>query len=94
MCKSYDNVSPLSGLGAAVCGVFTSGFAGVLCERLLKNGSPVTMSIRNIQLGTPSCVMGIIALYLQDHEKVFVNGFFQGFTWWTWTVVVLHSCGT
>jgi UDP-sugar transporter A1/2/3 len=82
------------GLVAAICAVCTSGLAGVLCERLLKGGSrDVTMSTRNIQLGVPSCMLGIATLYIQDKEKVMSAGLFQGFTKWTWVVVVLHSIG-
>ena len=82
------------GMGAALGAVCTSGLAGVLCERLLKGGSgEVTMSIRNVQLGVPSSLFGLVALYLQDSEKVATGGFFQGFTYWTWMVVVLHSIG-
>lgn len=82
------------GIGAALGAVCTSGLAGVLCERLLKGGSgEVTMSIRNVQLGVPSSLFGLVALYLQDSEKVATGGFFQGFTYWTWMVVVLHSIG-
>jgi UDP-galactose transporter len=82
------------GLGAAICAVLTSGLAGVLCEYLLKAGARhVTMSIRNVQLGVPSCLLGLVALHFQENEKLVNGGFFQGFTSWTWTVIVLHSLG-
>ena len=82
------------GLGAAICAVLTSGLAGVLCEYLLKAGSRhVTMSIRNIQLGVPSCLLGLVAFHFQENEKLLSGGFFQGFTSWTWTVIVRHSLG-
>jgi solute carrier family 35 (UDP-sugar transporter), member A1/2/3 len=84
----------MPGIGAAVFAVLTSGLAGVLCEYLLKAGSrDVTMSIRNIQLGVPSCLLGLVALHFQENEKLVNGGFFQGFTSWTWTVIVLHSLG-
>ena len=82
------------GLGAAICAVLTSGLAGVLCEYLLKAGSGnVTMSIRNVQLGVPSCLLGLVALHFQENEALLSGGFFQGFTSWTWTVIFLHSLG-
>mmetsp|Transcript_23236 Transcript_23236/g.37321 ORF Transcript_23236/g.37321 Transcript_23236/m.37321 type:complete len:359 (-) Transcript_23236:386-1462(-) len=91
---SGTNVFNSVGLGAAICAVFTSGLAGVLCERQLKHGSSnVSMSIRNVQLGVPSCCLGLAALYLQNSEQIITGGFFQGFTYWTWTVVFLHSLG-
>merc|ERR1719409_1034686 len=51
------------------------------------------MSTRNIQLGAPSCMLGIATLYVQDKERVISGGFFQGCTNWTWVVVFLHSIG-
>jgi UDP-sugar transporter A1/2/3 len=102
MSQSNANLSQASrvnliGLGAATGGVFTSGLAGVLCERILKQrapGSPkVAMTVRNIQLGVPGLLFGFASVYLQDMDKVTSDGFFQGFTGWTWAVVVLHSLG-
>jgi hypothetical protein len=83
-----------SGLGAAISAVFTSGLAGVLCEYMLKAGSrDVSMSIRNVQLGVPSCLLGLVALHFQEEEELLSGSFLQGFTNWTWTVIVLHSLG-
>ena len=67
----------------------------MLCEHLLKGGSrDVTMSLRNVQLGVPSFALGLVALYLQDSEKLITtHGVLQGFTHWTWVVIVLHSIG-
>lgn len=92
-----DNVN-LIGVGAATCAVFTSGLAGVLCERALKkraesSSGHITMTVRNIQLGVPSLLLGLTSVYLQDMDTVSTDGFFRGFTGWTWTVVVLHSLG-
>ena len=87
-------IALVTGIGAALCAVSTSGLAGVLCELRLKGGSAhVTMSIRNIQLGLPSCLLGLLALLVQDSDEVFTWGVLQGFTRWTWTVVALHSIG-
>lgn len=106
VCVSQSNVNfsradgvNLIGVGSATIAVFTSGLAGVLCERVLKkprtegSSREVTMTVRNIQLGVPSLLLGLSSVYLQDNDTVARNGFFQGFTTWTWTVVVLHSLG-
>ena len=65
-----------------------------MCERLLKGGShDVTMSIRNVQLGVPSFLLGMAAMYLQNSKTLMEREIFQGYTHWTWAVDILHSFG-
>ena len=54
-----------------------SGLAGVLCEKFLKTGN-ASIAIRNVQLGVPSFVFGLVALYNHGKESVVAYGFFQG----------------
>merc|ERR1712216_369852 len=58
----------------------------------LRSGN-VAISIRNLQLGLPSFLIGISAGWTQSSRETSVERLFQGFTSWTWCAVVLHSCG-
>jgi len=86
------STSPTLGLICALTAVSTSGVAGVYCEKMLKSGSS-NMAIRNIQLGVPALILGLLAAYISDGEKLRKHGFFQGYTWLTWIVVCLGSLG-
>mmetsp|Transcript_29431 Transcript_29431/g.46139 ORF Transcript_29431/g.46139 Transcript_29431/m.46139 type:complete len:232 (-) Transcript_29431:476-1171(-) len=52
-----------------------SGFAGAFCEKMLKGGSSV--SIRNIQLGVPGLICGLLGSFLMDSQQIRDHGFFQ-----------------
>mmetsp|Transcript_32023 Transcript_32023/g.76049 ORF Transcript_32023/g.76049 Transcript_32023/m.76049 type:complete len:414 (-) Transcript_32023:83-1324(-) len=81
------------GLVCALLAQCTSGFAGVFCEKMLKGGGGASMVVRNIQLGVPALVFGLAGIMLKDYESITQYGFFQGYTNFTWAVIVLHSFG-
>eukprot|EP00802_Teleaulax_amphioxeia_P019832 Tamp_20085.p1 GENE.Tamp_20085~~Tamp_20085.p1 ORF type:complete len:400 (+),score=77.68 Tamp_20085:39-1202(+) len=83
--------SPALGLTCALMAICTSGFAGVFVEKMLKTTSN-NMSVRNIQLGVPALVLGLLGVLASDGSKL-EDGFFQGYTHLTWIVVCLHSGG-
>eukprot|EP00300_Choanocystis_sp_HF-7_P006952 c15001_g1_i2.p1 GENE.c15001_g1_i2~~c15001_g1_i2.p1 ORF type:complete len:371 (+),score=74.70 c15001_g1_i2:1-1113(+) len=70
--------SQVIGLTAVVMACVLSGFAAVYFERILK-GSPVSIWIRNIQLGAIGSVVAIIGAYTKDGETIAQNGFFGGY---------------
>jgi UDP-sugar transporter A1/2/3 len=81
------------GLVCALLAQCTSGFAGVFCEKMLKGGGGASMTVRNIQLGAPALVFGLAGVLLTDFQAVTEFGFFQGYTKFTWMVIMLHSFG-
>lgn len=87
------NIYPLFGLICALAAQFTSGFAGVFCEKMLKASGGGNMAIRNIQLGVPALFFGLGAVMLQDRQVVMEKGFFHGYHEFTWAVIGLHSFG-
>ncbi len=95
--KSHDNqtIGYLSVLGAC----FTSGFASVYFEWVLKKDENVTQTppqwydiwVKNFQLAvfaSLSASIGVVALTSSLSE-----GIFKGFTFLAWTVVVMQAMG-
>lgn len=68
---------------------FSSGFAGVYFEKLLK-GSNTGVWMRNIQLGFFGTIIGYISVYTYDYTPVTEKGFFQGYNSVVWTVIALQ----
>ncbi|KAJ1567396.1 hypothetical protein HK405_006114 [Cladochytrium tenue] len=83
----------LTGLSAVALACVSSGLAGVWFEKVLK-GSKGSLWVRNAQLSlfslVPALLVGVI---LVDGAKVAKLGFFQGYTVWTWAVIVLQAGG-
>lgn len=80
------------GLVAVLIACFSSGFAGVYFEKLLK-GSSTGVWMRNIQLGFFGTIIGYVSVYTYDYTKVTEKGFFQGYNNIVWTVICLQALG-
>jgi len=94
--KASENVAteqkPLVGLLAVITSCLMSGFAGVYFEKILK-GTKQSIWLRNFQLGLIGMISGYIAVRVNDGPKLEEKGFFVGFTWVVWVVVMLQSFG-
>lgn len=66
------------GLISVLCGCFTSGFAGVYFEMVLK-ASASSIWVRNIQLSIIGIVISAAACYLRDSAALSSRGFFAGY---------------
>jgi len=84
--------SQFVGLIAVLMACFSSGFAGVYFEKILK-GSSCSVWIRNIQLGFFGTIIGLFGVYTTDYSKVQEHGFFQGYNSVVWGVIVLQAIG-
>lgn len=80
------------GLCAVLFACFSSGFAGVYFEKLLK-GTSTSVWMRNIQLGFFSAIIGTFSVYTYDLKNVLKGGFFQGYNSIVWTVIILQAVG-
>ncbi|KAM4722877.1 UDP-N-acetylglucosamine transporter-like [Rhinophrynus dorsalis] len=80
------------GLMAVLIACFSSGFAGVYFEKILKE-TKHSVWIRNIQLGFFGGIFGLMGVFIYDGERVYKEGFFQGYNNLTWAVVVLQALG-
>uniref|UniRef100_A0A2K6TPV8 Major facilitator superfamily domain containing 14A n=1 Tax=Saimiri boliviensis boliviensis TaxID=39432 RepID=A0A2K6TPV8_SAIBB len=90
--KELSAGSQFVGLMAVLTACFSSGFAGVYFEKILKE-TKQSVWIRNIQLGFFGGIFGLMGVYIYDGELVSKNGFFQGYNQLTWIVVVLQPQG-
>ena len=85
--------SPLVGIAAVSVACLLSGLAGVWLERIVQGTMNVPIWLRNIQLGLLSLVIGAVQLYLVDGDKIAHFGFFQGYTFFTYSVVGQVAAG-
>eukprot|EP01064_Diplonema_japonicum_P016642 TRINITY_DN24641_c0_g1_i1.p1 TRINITY_DN24641_c0_g1~~TRINITY_DN24641_c0_g1_i1.p1 ORF type:complete len:550 (+),score=45.84 TRINITY_DN24641_c0_g1_i1:36-1685(+) len=80
-----------SGVAAVLLACFTSGFAGVYTEKLLKQ-TQTTLWVRNLQIGLWSVAAGFLGIFLTpDFTAVQMYGFFNGYTAVVWAVVLLQA---
>lgn len=71
--------NPAVGLAAVVTACFMSGFAGIYFEKVLK-GTPTSIWVRNVQMGSIGAVLAILAAYIKDGAAIASAGFFQGWS--------------
>ncbi|XP_064371916.1 UDP-N-acetylglucosamine transporter isoform X2 [Dromaius novaehollandiae] len=90
--KEHSAGSQFVGLMAVLIACFSSGFAGVYFEKILKE-TKQSVWIRNIQLGFFGSIFGLMGVYIYDGEQLSKNGFFQGYNKLTWIVVILQALG-
>lgn len=91
---SHDGVeqNQVIGLAAVIVACLMSGFAGVYFEKLLKN-TPQSVFVRNVQLGSIGAVFGLATVAVKDGAKVKEHGFFFGYDFAVWSVILLMSVG-
>uniref|UniRef100_A0A914VQC9 UDP-N-acetylglucosamine transporter n=1 Tax=Plectus sambesii TaxID=2011161 RepID=A0A914VQC9_9BILA len=80
------------GLVSVLAACFSSGFSGVYFEKILK-GSNTSLWMRNLQLAFFSIFGGFFMVYVYDSAAISENGFFQGYSFLIWIVVVLQAYG-
>lgn len=92
--KSGDD-DPLLGLICVLLACFSSGFAGVYLEKVLKKGRPVSLWMRNVQLAIFGILFGLFAVWAsaKDYDIVMTDGFFRGYNTVVWIVVLVQAAG-
>ncbi|CAD6194238.1 unnamed protein product [Caenorhabditis auriculariae] len=71
---------------------WTSAFAGVYFEKMLKDAS-ADVWIQNIRLSLLTLIFAALTMVVSDFTKIIDDGFFQGWTSIVWLVTVLNSVG-
>jgi len=92
LATSFTQTSNFKGLLFILMACFTSAFAGVYFEKLLKT-SKTSVWIRNIQLGLYGFVFGTIGSLYYDYDAIQKDGFFQGYNNLVWSVIALNAIG-
>jgi len=82
--------NPIIGLSAIIGACFTSAFAGVYLEKLMKE-SDVSVWMRNIQLAVVGTILSFVGTLATDMVKIREGGFFQGYDGLVWFVVVWNA---
>ncbi|CAB1118117.1 unnamed protein product [Ectocarpus sp. CCAP 1310/34] len=89
----------LIGFASAVMICVCSGLAGVFFELMIKTGGSnkegpaASLWMRNIQLGSFSLLLGVLAVVAKNREEVMARGFFSGYSPMVWLCISLHSLG-
>ncbi|KAI1362287.1 nucleotide-sugar transporter-domain-containing protein [Xylaria arbuscula] len=83
------------GLVAVLAVAALSGFTGVFFEKVLKDPHTTTsVWIRNIQLSFYSILPAFfIGVVFKDGEEIAKHGFFDGYNWVVWALIVLQAIG-
>ncbi|KIH56293.1 UDP-galactose transporter [Ancylostoma duodenale] len=87
-----DTSDSIVGLLAVLAACFSSGFAGVYFEKILKTTN-VSLWMRNLQLAFFSIFGGFLMCWLYDWQAIEKDGFLQGYNTIIWIVVALQAYG-
>ncbi|KAI1077274.1 nucleotide-sugar transporter [Whalleya microplaca] len=94
-----QNIAPVMnysiGLSAVLVTAAISGLTGVYFEKVLKDSeTSVSVWIRNIQLSFyslfPALIVGIM---FKDGQDIAKHGFFDGYNWVVWELIILQAFG-
>ncbi|KAI1129687.1 UDP-galactose transporter [Nemania abortiva] len=83
------------GLFAALSVAALSGLTGVYFEKVLKNPhTSASVWIRNIQLSFYSLIPAFfVGVVFKDGEEIAKHGFFDGYSWVVWALIILQALG-
>ncbi|KAI1819467.1 UDP-galactose transporter [Xylaria intraflava] len=83
------------GLSAALAVAALSSLTGVFFEKVLKDPqTSASIWIRNIQLSFYSIISAfLVGVLFKDGEEILKHGFFNGYSWIVWALIILQACG-
>ncbi|KAI6219325.1 UDP-galactose translocator [Aphelenchoides fujianensis] len=88
-----STMNPFIGFTAACTACTISGFAGVFFEKILKGSAPVSLWMRNVQMGMFSIPASFVGALLTDGAAIREHGFYFGFDRIVWLTVVWYGIG-
>lgn len=90
-----DLIAKYGGVMAATTQAALSGFSGVYTEWRLKGRGSFTLWENNFQLCFYSICFGVMSLMLstKDLDMITTQGFFHGYSIYTWSCIALNSWG-
>ncbi|KAJ3242232.1 hypothetical protein HDU81_006644, partial [Chytriomyces hyalinus] len=90
--SEITGLQSIIGLTAVAIACVLSGLAGVWFEKVLK-GSKASLWVRNTQLSFFSLIPAFLGVYFMDGAAIAENGFFQGYTAWTFGAISCQAIG-
>ena len=92
--SSDDNTSAerFLGLLMVLTACFSSGFAGIYFEKMLK-GEVAGVWVLNVQLGALGVIIGTCGMLYRSYDDVTTNGFFYGYTPAAYAAITLQAFG-
>ncbi|TPX78360.1 hypothetical protein CcCBS67573_g00413 [Chytriomyces confervae] len=90
--SEITGLQSIIGLTAVAIACVLSGLAGVWFEKVLK-GSKASLWVRNTQLSFFSLIPAFLGVYFMDGAAIADNGFFQGYTAWTFGAISCQAIG-
>lgn len=94
-----QNLAPVMnysiGLSAVIVAALVSGLTGVYFEKVLKDpASAASVWTRNIQLSFYSLFPALfVGIFFKDGEEIAKHGFFDGYNWVVWALILLQAFG-
>jgi len=95
----HDGGNQLIGLAAVISSCFTSGFAGVYFEKVLKSQKKTTATttkessvyMRNCQLAVYSIALALLNMFATDYPVIAKHGVFAGYDAIVWLVIFCQA---
>ncbi|PAV56313.1 hypothetical protein WR25_15731 [Diploscapter pachys] len=87
------NQRPLVGFASVLVACILSGFAGIYFEKILKGAAPVSLWMRNVQMGVFAIPSSFIGVMVNDGEVVREHGLLYGFDSVVWLTVLWYGIG-
>ena len=81
------------GFSAVLMACFSSGYAGVFYEKLVKQSSQPSIVVRNLQLGLFSLLFSFTGMIYYSSADIFQLGMFYGYTRAVLAIIILQSIG-
>uniref|UniRef100_A0A0R3RRH5 UDP-galactose transporter n=1 Tax=Elaeophora elaphi TaxID=1147741 RepID=A0A0R3RRH5_9BILA len=86
------NQKPLLGFIAVITMCFTSAFASVYLEKVLKRSS-MNIWMQNVRLALLSIPINCLSIWIYDYAAIKEGGMFRGFDMLVWILILMNSAG-
>ncbi|CAI4225938.1 unnamed protein product [Auanema sp. JU1783] len=90
--SSGSSGNKLVGIVSVVSMCWTSAFAGVYFEKILKDPTS-DMWVQNLRLSLMTLAFSLATMIISDGEKIKQGGLFQGWTDLVWLITILNAFG-
>nr|CCA19037.1 UDPsugar transporter putative [Albugo laibachii Nc14] len=90
--SNYDENHFVFGIVLVGIGIFISSCAGIFIEWALKRDPNCCFMWQNMQLYMAGIFFNLLGL-LAEKDAIYQNGFFHGYTLWTYAAIMTHSIG-